>query len=193
MSDAIQSILSILGNLQNELIGFGFTIVGALLFYLFRPRVKLIYGRANHSRNVVSVPSPDPEEKSNPTEIYVEKFFLQNSGRKTATNVEFVLSAYPADISVFQPRDVQYKNVEKGNCLIAIPQIAPGELVAIDCVYLNQIASIVSSVKCAECLGKSVPFWTTRRYPNWVFLLLWALIFFGVASLIQITIKLLGS
>ena len=102
------------------------------------------------------------------------------------------MSSFPADISVYQPRDVEYKPIEKGNCLIKIPLIAPSELVIIDCVYLNQRAAFVTSVKCGEALGQEVPFWTVRRFPHWVnvsFIALWIL---GFAMIVQLSLKLIG-
>ena len=189
--DSIQSFWLVLDPLRGELTSLAVTIFASLILYLFRPKVKLIFGRANNSRNVISVPTSDEAGTRNPTEIYVEKYFLQNTGRKPATNVEFVLSSFPTDISVFQPRDVQYKAVEKGNCLVQIPQIAPWELVIIDCAYINQRAAWVASVKCAEALGQEVRFWTVRQFPNWFNFTFLILSLFGVAMIIQIIFDVL--
>jgi len=178
---------------QDDLIGLGFAILASLIFYFFRARVKLVYGKANQSLNHISVPDPNDTNKSNTTEIYAEKFFLQNTGRKTATNVEFVLSDFPADVSVWQPRDVEYKKIQNGNCLIKIPQISPRELVIIDCVYLNQLAAFVASVKCAESVGKEVPFWTLQRYPNWLYWMIWLLLILGAAQGIQMLLTVVGA
>ncbi|QFT71558.1 hypothetical protein FIU92_00835 [Ruegeria sp. THAF33] len=190
MIEVASSIWATLDPIHDELIGLAFTLLAACVLFLFRPRVKLIYGRANNSRNIISVPTEDNTSNGNHTEIYTEKFFLQNVGSKPATNVEFVLSDFPADISVWQPRNVEYKNVEKGHCLVTIPQMAPRELVIVDCVYLNQRAAFVASVKCAECIGNEVPFWTVRRFSWWINTLIAALMFFGVAYLSQIVFKL---
>ncbi|WP_158598906.1 hypothetical protein [Rhodophyticola porphyridii] len=141
---------------------------------------------------MISVPAPEQQNVSQATEIYVEKFFLQNTGRKAATNVEFVLSSFPADISVFEPRDVQYKSIEKGCCLVQIPQIAPWELVIIDCAYINQRAAWISSVKCAEALGREVEFWTIRRFSNWLNITFSLLALFGIAMVIQIMFDIIS-
>lgn len=192
MIEVFSSLWETFTLIDGELIGLAFTLLAALILYLFRAKVKLIYGRATNARNVISVADKDDQSKLNATEIYTEKFFLQNLGRAVANNVEFVLSSFPADVSVWQPRDVQVKGVEKGNCLVSIPQIAPKELVVIDCVYLNRRAAFVASVKCAEALGKEVPFWTVRRFPNWFNWTLVVLIFLGIAQIVQVVLKLLG-
>ncbi|NOR30774.1 MAG: hypothetical protein GQ539_06725 [Sulfitobacter sp.] len=170
---------------QSNIVGLGFTLAATLIIYMFRSKVKLIYGRANNSRNVVFTPHVEDSSQSSTNEIYVEKFFLQNVGRKTATGVEFVLSSTPSDISIFQPRESEIKIVEKGNCLIKIPQIAPNELVVIDCLYINQRAAWINSVKCAECLASEVAFWTVRRFSNSFNWSAAALFLLGVAFIVQ--------
>ncbi|ETD83884.1 hypothetical protein ACTTAF_16310 [Rhodobacter capsulatus] len=179
---------------NDQIKGLGFSLLLALIMYLFRARVKLIYGRANNSLNIVPVPEvgPTPNLPSQSTEVYVEKFFLQNLGRSPATNVEFVLSDFPNDVRVWEPRDVEYKNVERGHCLIKIPQIAPGELVVIDAVYLNKRAAFVASVKCAEAIAKPVEFWTLRKMPSWFNVGVIVLVILGVAMVFQTALTLLG-
>ncbi len=178
--------------LKAEAIGLLFSLLGAVILALFRPRVKLIYGRANNSLNHVTVPDPNDEGKNTSTEIYVDKFFLQNNGRQTATNIDFVLSDWPGDIRVWQPRDVEYKTVDRGDCLISIPRIAPRELVIIDCVYINQQAAWITSVKCSEAIGKEVPFQTIRKLPGWAENLFLLGLLLGFAYLIQVTATALG-
>ncbi len=193
MNQWFESVWSVLLPFKEELIGLGFTLLAASILYAFRAKVKLHYGRANNSRNVVFSPQSDEGVAPISTEVFVDKYFLQNIGRKVATNVEFVLSNRPNDIMVWQPRDAEYKTVEKGNLLVKIPQISPGELVIIDCLYLNQQAAFVASVKCAEAMGKEVPFWTLRRFPPWFNGLVLVLLLFGVAFTVQIIISLVGS
>ncbi|MBM1816487.1 hypothetical protein [Pseudosulfitobacter pseudonitzschiae] len=193
MSETLASAWESLTPIYDDLTGLAFTLLAGIIVYFFRSRVKLTYGTANNSLNTISVPSADESSPPTLTEIYTEKFFLKNDGRKPATNVEFVLSDFPADISVWEPRQAKYERIQKGNCLISIPQIAPDELVIIDCVYLNQRAAFVASVKCAECIGKEVPFWVTRRFPGWFNWTAAILMLFGVAFIFQIVLKLTGS
>lgn len=106
-----------MGPLQGYLLSAGFTLIFSYVIWLFRSRVKLLYGRANNSINYFHPNLPD-DEAGQAVEVYVEKFFLLNRGRQVATNVEFVLSHFPNAVQVWQPRDEKYKNVSGGNCLI---------------------------------------------------------------------------
>ncbi|AXI53270.1 hypothetical protein C1J05_01055 [Sulfitobacter sp. JL08] len=49
MSEILEAIKQFVVFVQEDLISLAITLVGALLFYLFRAKVKLIYGRANNS------------------------------------------------------------------------------------------------------------------------------------------------
>ena len=158
--------------------------------WLFRPQVKLIYGHANNSLHNVGLPNPDPSQQPISTSIYVEKFFLQNAGRKPATDVEFVLSNFPTNVSVFQPREVDYVGVGIGNCMIKIPKIAPSELVIIDCVYMNLPPASITSVKCSETLGREVSFHTIRKASRLVEISAFALFILGIAFVAQVLVVL---
>lgn len=189
-------MLELWGSLEpvhDQVLGLAFTLLGTTILYLFRARVKLIYGRANNSLNHVSLPNPEGQATVNSLEVCTEKFYLQNLGRQPATDVEFILSDFPTDINVWEPRDVEYKRVAKSNCMVRIPKIAPGELVIIDCVYLNMRAAYVTSVKCSESLGKEVPFQTIRRYPNAFNMTIVALVLLGIAFVFQFVIAVLGA
>ena len=173
---------------QTQLVSLALTLIGAFIVWMCRAQVKLIYGRANNSLNRVNVPSSEQSQQPTYTEIYVEKFFLQNVGRKPATHVEFVLSNFPTDISIFQPREAEFIKVGKGDCMIKIPRVAPSELVIIDCVYINMRAAFITSVKCSEVLGKEVPFQTIRKFPKIIECAIFVILILGIAFIAQILI-----
>jgi hypothetical protein len=187
------AIWEVLAPVQDQIYGLVFTLLAVFVLWLFRSKVKLVYGRANNSINHVTLPNPDDEANPNTLEIYTEKFFLQNVGRSPATDVEFVLGDWPSDVNVWQPRDVEFKNISKGNCLIRIPRVAPHELVIIDCVYLNKRAAQVTSVKCAEAMGREVAFATNKAMPPWFNWTASVLFILGIAFVVQLLIVFLGS
>lgn len=172
--------------LQGEIVGLAFSLISALILFVFRPRVRLLFGYASKSLNKLRLPGPQGGNTPNDLEVYVEKFFLQNTGSNPATDVEFVLSRRPADVNILPPREYEEVELPKGEHLIRIPSIAPKETVALDCFYLNQLASVVLTVKCREAVGKPVAFGVFRQFPNWVYTIAWVLIFGGIAFLVQL-------
>ena len=180
-----------LAPIHANIYGLIFTLFGAWLLYMFRAKVKLIYGRANNSLNHFTSPNPDDPTNERIIDFYVEKYFVQNIGRKPATDVEFVLSEFPGHIAIFEPRESELKSIGQGECLVKIPNIAPYELVVIDCAYVNQRAAWVVSVKCAEAMGKPVNFWTVRRFSNSVNNSILFLMLLGGAFIVQAVIALI--
>jgi len=177
--DPLLPIQQLLSPFSGELIAFGLTLFATMIAGLLRPKVKLIWGRSNNSLHMV----PAGEKR---VEIYAEKFYLQNTGRKPATEVEFVLSSKPNDLSVWQPRQYKEETTPNGDVVVTLPFIAPGELVIIDTVYIDARAASVVSVKCAETLAKQVPFVTQRRFGTFVMVLTAILMLSGAAFLLRI-------
>lgn len=172
--------------IKGELIAFGLTLLGSLIAWYLRPKVKLIWGRPNNSLHMVPIRDEQGNETSK-VEIYAEKFFLQNTGRKPATNVEFVFRGNtPDDLSLWQPRQYSKAVSPDGALVINIPFLAPFELVIVDAVYINKRAASVESVKCAEALGKVVNFSTNRNFGTIFNAIGLLLVLFGFAFLLRI-------
>jgi len=191
MLDLYHNAIDLLSNMSGEILGLIFSVLGTLVFYLFRLRPRLQVGLPHRSRHVLNIAAQD--EPANYMEIYNEQFFVSNAGRRPAVGVDIVLSHFPRNIAVNPPCDWTSKDVENGHCQVSIPYIAAGELVTSDCIYLNQRAAVISAVRCSESVGKFVGFWTVRRFPQWVnFLLLFSMVL-GVAFVFQFAIEFLRS
>lgn len=175
---------------MDELLG----VVGALLvaFTLakFKPRAKLVYGRANNSRNVVFTQQTE-ELAGQQHEVYVEKYYVQNLGKAPATNVEFVLSSQPSDTSIYPPSNIQHNLLAHGEWQTLIPQVSPGELVVLDCLYINQPAAFVASVKSSETVGQGIEFVTQRKFGPIANLAVGTLMFAGCAFFLSLLVQLL--
>ena len=159
------------------------TLLGAGISALLRPKVKLIWGQANNSYHLL-------KGETRNDGVYCEKHYLQNVGRKPAIGVEFIYQHAPTEISIWQARAYEKKLTPEGQFMITIPQIAPKELVIIDSIYVNQLASDVVSVKNGETIGKRVNFIVNRRMSNWFNALLFVLLFIGAAFLISLVVRL---
>lgn len=170
-------------------VGLFFSLLGALVFYIFRLRPKLKFGRAHNSRHVINTSDSPADNPDALLEIYNEQFFVSNEGRRPANNVSVVLSDFPRNISLNPPQKVSYDRLENGECLVNIPFVAAHELVTLDCVYLNQRAAFICSVRCNESVGKEVEFFTVQKYSIWIYRLLGLLMIFGVAFLIQVGLE----
>ena len=170
MSDVVKSIV----HDYAPLLSVALSALLSLLAYALRAKVKLIWGQANNSYHQIKT---EPQLVG----VYCEKHYLQNLGRKPATNVEFVLSHPPTEISIWQARDYTKKPTPEGQFMLVIPQIAPRELIIIDTIYVNLRTADVISVKNGETIGKRVTF-RVERYFGKVFATFVILLFLGGAA-----------
>lgn len=184
MIELLNKLWELLAPIHSQLISLAFTLLGAFAVWLFRARVRLIWGRSNNSIHFVQ--SNDAK-----TEIYCEKFFVQNTGRKPATDVHFAMSYRPDDFSVFPSREYEEKTNPQGHYIAKLPFIAPGELVIVDVVYIQKRAAAVEAVICSEAVGKNVGFVTNRRFHPALNVFAFLSLFLGIAFIIQITLSLI--
>jgi hypothetical protein len=161
-----------------------FTVVLAVSTHFLRPSVRLRWGRANNSYHQLNA-------KDGKLAVYAEKHYLQNFGRKAATNVEFVFSFKPDEVSVWEPRDYTRKENPEGNFVIGIPQIAPKELIIIDSIYINKGSADVLSVKCGENVGREVNFIVNRNFGMKFNVTVALFMFLGFIYAISLLIRLL--
>jgi hypothetical protein len=183
----------IAGN-TDQFVGLFFSLLGAFVFYLLRLRPKLSFGRAHASLHNLNLADKaiEPPEDDKFLEVYNEQFFVLNEGRRPAKDVSVVLSHWPRNVALTPTQKVEYENVENGSCLIKIPYIAAKELITLDCIYLNQRAAFISSVRCDECVGQEVDFFTVKKLRQSFYWGGWVLMILGVASIIQIGLQLVG-
>lgn len=155
-----QSVVAFLTQHQNELISFALTLAGGLILYVFRARVKLIWGGANNNFFRLE---PQPNNPAVVT-LYSEKHYLQNTGRVPARDVDVIFSAKPDAVSIWQTRQFQDVQMPNGNYILTIPNIAPWELVIIDSLWITPSHGEVLGVRCPDAVGKRVNFWVQRNF-----------------------------
>jgi hypothetical protein len=178
-----------LSPIQPQILAFILTLVGALLTYLFRARVKLIYGHTNNSFHEL-------QTDTGPVRIYCEKHYIQNAGKKSAERIEVAFSCSPSELSIFPPRSFEKKDGPDGQMMLEIPYLAPNELIIVDTIHVNSRTAELRAVHCPENVGRRVEFWVQRRYrPNFYRLGLLVLLlglFYSVQLLIQIIAAVAG-
>ena len=179
----IQQLWTNLAEYHTLIVSTLITLLGVAISALLRARVKLIWGQANNSYHLLK------GDKINDG-VYCEKHYLQNVGRKPATNVEFIYQSAPTEISIWQARAYEKKLTPEGQFMVTIPQIAPKELVIIDSIYVNRPVADIISVKNGETIGKRVNFIVNRKVSKPFMTLLVMLLFVGTVYLISLVVKI---
>jgi len=177
MIEVVEKVWAALSPFQSQIIAFALTLAAALLTYFFRAKVKLIYGFTNNSFHQLKT-------ETGPVNVFCEKHYVQNIGKKPAENVEVV----------FSTRSFEKKNGPDGQLILAIPYLSPNELIIIDTIHVNSRTAELRAVHCPENSGKRVEFWVQRklRRSHYIFWVIASLlgIFYAAQLLVSIVAAL---
>lgn len=135
------------------------TLASAFLLWLFRAKVKLIWGSTSTNFHSFKL-----REDGDRISIWTEKFFLQNVGKKAASNIEVVFSESITSYNLWAPRDHTCKLLTNGNFVINVPSLAPGELLIVDMIDIDARSPRLLSVNCPDALSTQVKFLARRQF-----------------------------
>lgn len=168
---------------QSQVLAFILTTTATLAAYLFRARVKLIYGFTNNSFHTLKA-------DQGPVNVFCEKHYVQNAGRNPAEKVEIVFSCAPSEWTIFPPRSFDRKDGPDAQMILTVPYLAPGELIIIDTIHVNSRTAELRAVHCPESVGKRVEFWVQRKYRRAIYLFSAAMALLGLFYAIQLLVSL---
>jgi hypothetical protein len=163
----------------------GLAAVTALLFWLFRAQVKVIWGRTSLNFHNFVIAGD-----SEPVHVATQKFFVQNLGRRATSSIEIVFSAAPTSYNLWPPRDHRKTTLDNGQFSLNIPSIAPGELIIIDTVDIELGDPRILSVNCPDTISSQVDFVAQRKFARWVYALVAYLMLAGLVGTAYLALNL---
>ena len=158
-----------------------------LLIYVFRPKVKLIWGSKSDFKHIMR-PKADGQQQ---IVVHTAHYFLQNVGRLPAKQVELVLNFSCDEISIWPQRQYSVSKNNEGRQIVAIDFIASKEAVDVFLLNIGNDLPALMNVKCPDAEGKPVPISYNRSMPKIVYFCCWSLIFLGVVFIIEKIIDLI--
>ncbi len=185
MSDLVAEIWLKLAPLHEVISAIIITLTSAFLLWLFRAKVKLIWGSTStnfHSFKLL--------EDGDPVSIWTEKFFVQNAGKKAASNIEIVFSEPLTSYNLWSPRDHSSKLLSNGNFVINIPSLAPRELLIVDMIDIDARSPRLLSVNCPDALSTQVKFLAQRQFGKPVTALVAYLMLSGFVGTVYLLLRL---
>ncbi|WP_229804841.1 hypothetical protein [Neogemmobacter tilapiae] len=156
--EEIHKAWELLGPAHNFLYSIILSLATALIFWLFKPRVKIIWGRTSvnyHNFNI---------DEDSPVHVSTQKFFVQNVGKKGANTIEIFFSSPPTSYNIWPPREHRTSLVIGDHFSISVPFLAPGELIIVDTVDIDTSNPNILSVNCADVVSKQVEFVAQRQF-----------------------------
>ena len=162
------------------------SLVTAWLLAAFRPKVKLTWGSTslNYHRFKLS-------EEGNFINVATEKLFVQNVGKKAASNIELVMNDQPTSYTLWPPRDHKYGPLEGGGYFIKIETLAPSELLIVDTIDIDNRNPRLVTVNCPDTLSNHVEFEPQRKYGKVFVAFVGYLMFAGLVGSLYVILNLI--
>jgi hypothetical protein len=191
-------VIDVVKNILHEyapLVSFLLTTLVTVIIYLFRPKVKLIWGSKSdfkhimRSRENTDIKKPKQSEQQ-PLVVHSAHYFIKNTGQTEAKNVEIVLNFPPDEISVWPQRQYGLSVNNENRQIIFLPFIGSKESLDILLLSVGKELPMLMNVKCPESNGRQVRIDYHRVLPKWIYFGTWSLIFLGVAFALEKLIKL---
>ncbi|WER08981.1 hypothetical protein PUH89_17005 [Rhodobacter capsulatus] len=163
------------------------SLLTTFALWLFSARVVIVWGSASTNYHFFDLA---PERGGGKASIWAEKFYIQNTGRKSANNIELVFSDAPSSYSLWAKRDHTSNVLPGGGLSIKVPSLAPRELLIVDMIDIDNKSVRLLSVNCPDVLARQVPFVPTRQFGPLFNILIGILMFAGLIAAFYVLIRL---
>jgi hypothetical protein len=185
MWELLQEIWTVLAPAREFLLAVAISVVTAVLLWLFRARVKIIWGSTTFNYHEFRL-KPDAA----PISISTEKYFVQNVGRKPASSVEMVFSAVPTSYTLWPPMDHTSKLSPNGNFHLHVPSLAPFQLLIVDAIDIGLNNPKIIAVNCPDAITNPVRFGPQRQFGVGVTVLVGFLMLSGLIGVIYLLLQI---
>ncbi|WP_370269158.1 hypothetical protein [Nioella sp.] len=186
MAELLGEIWTILEPAREFILAVAISLGTAYLLWLFRARVKIIWGSTNLNVHEFQL-KPDAAAIS----ISTEKYFVQNMGRKPASRVEIVFSAVPTSYNLWPPMDHTTKVAPNGSFFLNVPSLAPFQLLIVDAIDLDLKNPKIVAVNCPDAITQPVSFGAQRQFGVFVTAIVAFLMFSGLIGIIYLLLQML--
>lgn len=182
----LQEIWAILGPAKEFLLAVTISMVTAALLWLFRARVKIIWGSTTFNYHNFRL-KPDAA----PISISTEKYFVQNVGRKPASSIEMVFSSVPTSYTLWPPMGHTSKLAPNGSFHLHVPSLAPFQLLIVDAIDIGLNNPKIIAVNCPDAITKPVQFRPQRQFGLGVTILVGFLMISGLIGVVYLLLQIL--
>jgi hypothetical protein len=143
-------------------IAFGFQILLAIMYWIFRPRAKVLWA-VSHQNNF---PMPATQGRP-PGVICVVQIWVQNDGRSVADKVDIAFEYEPEHLKIDPRRQFEIVEHHGAGHIIRLDHLNPQELVAFSMIRADALPPLVTSIRWHGGEAKLVPVAPGRTYPMW--------------------------
>ena len=181
------NLVAILQSAEFQTHLFSFLVTGALAAAVrwLRPAVRLIWGTSHGF--VFTVPQPNGAAA---IPLYTKTFYVQNTGRESATDLEVHFSGKPEHFQVWPTFTCAADANPEGHYSIRFANLGPWEWLSIEALSANHQLPMLLRVRSRSGEGKEVSIAPRRIFPNWFNYTVAALMLLGVYWVFTVAIAL---
>lgn len=185
--------MRILEIFETDLVSLAFTLFGAAILYLARSRAKLVWAMSHQFTYLLKDQTPTPAQASAPAQnpstattmlVHTASVFVQNVGRLPATEVEITFNFPPQNYNVWPVRPYDTHVSPDSRFTLKFTNLAPKEQVQVELLSIPQLPAVMG-VRSKEVVAKRIEMRPFQVFKRWVYLMIWTLIIFGVAFVVQ--------
>ncbi len=156
-------------------------LAGYLLTYL-QPKARIYYWSPHFFRFRL------PNE--NNIEIQTDSLTIQNMGRKSAEDIEIILTHRP-DHFQFQPPLEYSEELRADSFIIKLTRLVPKEYITLQLLNYRTSTPLLQTIRFSSGIAKNMPFQINRVFSKWLYSAMWILLllgtYFSILKLVQLT------
>lgn len=161
------------------------TLATSFLLWLFRAKVKVIYGSTSNNYHQFKLSS-----EGQVISVWTEKFYVQNIGKAHASNIEIVFSSKPSGFNLWSPRTHSSETLENGNFVISVPSLAASDLLIVDMIDVEMNGPKLLAVNCPDAIAQEVEFQPIRQFGKVFYTLILYLMIAGLIGTFYLALSL---
>ena len=185
--------MSFLETYGKEVVSLLVPVVSWVIGTYFRARARILVSAPHKFTFLVTEPLRN--EKGDvvaPTQVvHTISYMLSNSGRETATKVEFVFNWKPLCVNFWPTRHFTAYEENDKRYVVVFDSLSPGEILGCELLAVNQNLPDLTLVRSDQCLARWVPMEPQPLVKAWQRRLGVFLVVLGAAALIYWGIILL--
>ncbi len=185
MIELLQDLWVYFEPIHELLLAVSIALIITYVRWLFRAKVEIIWGSTSLSYHNFKL-----TEDGAPIAVSTEKLYVQNVGKKPASNIELILTDIPTSYTLWSPRDHQSKAMAGGGFSITVPSLASSELLIVDVIDIDSRNPKLLSVNCPDAIPKVVQYEAQRQFGKYLEAIAAFLMFVGLIACIYVVLKL---
>lgn len=178
---------------NTQFVSFGFTILAAIIFWLFQGRAKIRWGvQHGFTHRVTNEVGQGEQKQVHNTLVNNSAILFSNAGRIPAKKVEVTINFVPDSVAIWPQRQYSRHVNPDGRLIVSFDSFAPREHLTLNLLTIGGASPDVLSVRAENSVPIEIPIGPARIFsrPVQIVFAIWLLL--GLAAAIYILITVLS-